>query len=155
MKKYPAQAYDNPVIFMLKTRGRFQTQLGIVDAKTAVGPGLHVFAGALPVADVPASVAKQLRLPDSLEQLRPEDWESALERLKLSDDDELIGRFYAAAAAAGLGLPGSAPLPGVKRSCPSSRPQRSPYRTTVTSSPCWTPPASHTSESIPTRNARC
>jgi superfamily II DNA or RNA helicase len=106
MTKYPEHLWDNPVVHMLKRKGWFRTELGIHTADTAVGPGLSDFAGALPVADdVSTEVASLLGLPNSVDELRVEDWQRGSERILQTDDDRLIGRFYAAAAAAGQPAP--------------------------------------------------
>ena len=101
MSKYPEHLWENPVVYMLRRKGRFRTELGLYDAETAVGPDFATLAGALPIAEgVSSETAVLLGMPNNVGDLRPEDWQGGYERILQADDDGLIGRFYAAAAGA-------------------------------------------------------
>jgi superfamily II DNA or RNA helicase len=130
MTKYPERECENPILHMLRHRGRFQTRLGIVEAATAVGPALDEFAAVLPVADVPDELASRLGMPQSLDQLRAEDWERGLEEILSSNDDRVIGAFYAAAAAADRSAP-----PELRCRTASGHDRRPPSKVTVSNDP--------------------
>jgi superfamily II DNA or RNA helicase len=97
--RYPEMPFDNPVVYMLRSRGVFSTQLGPKKATEAVGPGLSEFASILPVAeDVDPDRAGILGLPNSIDELGKEHWQTAFDQVLQADDDGVIGQFYAAAA---------------------------------------------------------
>lgn len=106
MARYPEVEWENPIVYMVKRRGMFETELGVCPTDRCVGPGLAKFAGLLPVAlGVSDDHATRLDLPNTVAELRDADWQKGLESVLRADDDRLIGAFYAAAAGAGCPPP--------------------------------------------------
>jgi superfamily II DNA or RNA helicase len=102
---YPVVDVESPARWILMRHGRFQTSIGIVSPVDAVGRGLSEFSGVLPVVVLSHALTSTLDLPISFETMRPAQWQAAMERLvsqPMSLDDPLLGRFYAAAASAGV-----------------------------------------------------
>ena len=83
--------------WMVRKHGLLETSVGL-DAAGIRRSGLGRVGSVLPVASVPAPVAKLLGLHDRLEELSEEQWSAALELVRDADDDAIIGNLYAAAA---------------------------------------------------------
>jgi superfamily II DNA or RNA helicase len=97
--RYPERPWTNPVVYMIRKYGVFETSLGLQRPENAVGPGLASLGDVFPVASLQSVDADALGLPNDLAELRVEDWESALANILGVDDDSVIGRVYSAAAA--------------------------------------------------------
>lgn len=103
--RYPERRYPNPVIWMIKKEGLLATSLGPRTVARAVGPGLADYVDLLPVARCSASAAEALRLPNSIDALGEQHWESLLERLDDLDDDATLAAGYVMACNAGVEAP--------------------------------------------------
>ncbi|WP_236242456.1 DEAD/DEAH box helicase [Streptomyces sp. CC228A] len=84
----------SPIRWMLSRHGRVATSQGIKPLKEAVGPQLAAYGDVLPVASISQEKARKLGLADSVEKVRPEQWEQLLEKLQESEDDAFVGSTY-------------------------------------------------------------
>ncbi|MFI8944001.1 DEAD/DEAH box helicase [Streptomyces syringium] len=89
------QQAPSPIRWMLSRHGRVETSQGIKPLKGAVGPQLSAYRDVLPVASVSVEKARKLKLADSVEKVRSEQWEQLLEKLRGSEDDAFVGSTYA------------------------------------------------------------
>ncbi|WP_030238083.1 DEAD/DEAH box helicase [Streptomyces sp. NRRL S-350] len=85
----------SPIRWMLTRHGRVGTSQGLKSLKEAVGPQLDAYRDVLPVASISAEKARKLGLADSVEKVRPKQWEQLLEKLQESEDDAFVGSTYA------------------------------------------------------------
>lgn len=104
---YPRRTYEAAVVWYLREEGRLPTSLGIRDVSNCVTGTLRQWSTCLPYYETTDEVAATLDLPDALEKLNPEQWQAAYVQVTAVTDDELLGRFYAAAAKC------KAPIPDV------------------------------------------
>ncbi|MDH6140464.1 superfamily II DNA or RNA helicase [Kitasatospora sp. GP30] len=86
---------QSPIRWMLTKHGRVRTSQGLKHLKEAVGPQLDAYRDVLPVASISQEKARKLGLADSVEKVRPQQWEQLLEELQASEDDAFIGSTYA------------------------------------------------------------
>ncbi|MEU9081189.1 DEAD/DEAH box helicase family protein [Streptomyces sp. NPDC048357] len=86
---------QSPIRWMLSRHGRVRTSQGLKFLKEAVGPQLAAYSDVLPVASISQEKARKLGLADSVEKVRPRQWEQLLEKLQESEDDAFIGSTYA------------------------------------------------------------
>ncbi|URN18862.1 MULTISPECIES: sacsin N-terminal ATP-binding-like domain-containing protein [Streptomyces] len=86
---------QSPIRWMLLRHGRVRTSQGLKPLKEAVGPQLDAYRDVLPVASVSTEKARKLGLADSVEKVRPQQWEQLLEKLRESKDDVFVGFTYA------------------------------------------------------------
>ena len=103
--RYPEHPWPHPVVYMVRKHGLLETSVGPRPPTESVGPGLARLSSVLPIATVPSHVAQLLGLPDRLEDLDEEHWSKALELVRESDDDGVIGNLYAEAARVGRAAP--------------------------------------------------
>jgi superfamily II DNA or RNA helicase len=103
--RYPERPWPNPVVYMIRKYGLFETSLGLRHAASSVAPALDSLSAVLPVARVQASVAAALGLADDPTSLGDDLWAAALTAASELDDDREIGLAYAAAAAAAVAAP--------------------------------------------------
>ncbi|RSS84158.1 sacsin N-terminal ATP-binding-like domain-containing protein [Streptomyces sp. WAC06614] len=89
------QQAASPIRWMLSRHGRVETSQGVKPLKEAVGPQLAAYRDVLPVASVSIEKARKLKLADSVEKVRPEQWEQLVEKLQESEDDAFVGSTYA------------------------------------------------------------
>ncbi|MFD8982165.1 DEAD/DEAH box helicase [Streptomyces sp. NPDC059564] len=86
---------QSPIRWMLTRHGRIRTSQGLKSLKEAVGPQLDGYRDVLPVASISQEKARKLGLADSVEKVRPRQWEQLLEKLQESEDDSFVGSTYA------------------------------------------------------------
>ncbi|WP_030612564.1 sacsin N-terminal ATP-binding-like domain-containing protein [Streptomyces sclerotialus] len=86
---------QSPIRWMLVRHGRVRTSQGLKPLKEAVGPQLDAYRDVLPVARISSEKARKLGLADSVEKVRPQQWEQLLEKLQESEDDVFVGSTYA------------------------------------------------------------
>ncbi|MFD3554111.1 DEAD/DEAH box helicase [Streptomyces goshikiensis] len=89
------QQAPSPIRWMLSRHGRVDTSQGVKPLKEAVGPQLSAYRDVLPVASISIEKARKLRLADSVEKVRSQQWEQLLEKLLGSEDDLFVGSTYA------------------------------------------------------------
>ncbi|MFI7675610.1 DEAD/DEAH box helicase [Actinophytocola sp. NPDC049390] len=97
-------AVVSPIRWLLRKYGSIVTSKGIVPVRDAVAPELGEYRDVLPVADISPRKAARLRLPRTVDEVRPEQWSELLERVKNSEDDSFIGRTYALLVRVGCSL---------------------------------------------------
>ncbi|GAA2999360.1 hypothetical protein GCM10010519_34950 [Streptomyces lactacystinicus] len=85
----------SPIRWILARHGRIETSQGLKLLKEAVGPQLDAYRDVLPVASISAEKARKLGLADSVEKVRPQQWEQLLMKLQESEDDAFVGSTYA------------------------------------------------------------
>ncbi|MFF1408377.1 sacsin N-terminal ATP-binding-like domain-containing protein [Streptomyces sp. NPDC058289] len=86
---------QSPIRWMLSRHGLIATSQGVKPLKEAVGPQLDAYREVLPVASISREKARKLGLADSVEKVRPRQWEQLLEKLQEGEDDAFIGSTYA------------------------------------------------------------
>ncbi|MGW3075358.1 DEAD/DEAH box helicase [Kitasatospora sp. NPDC001132] len=89
------QSVWSPIRWMLNRHGVVETSQGLKPLKETVGPQLDAYRDVLPVASISAEKARKLGLADSVEKVRPKQWEQLLEKLQESEDDAFVGSTYA------------------------------------------------------------
>ncbi|MFD9454836.1 DEAD/DEAH box helicase [Streptomyces sp. NPDC059985] len=89
------QQAPSPIRWMLSRHGRVETSQGVKPLKEAVGPQLSAYRDVLPVTSLSVEKARKLRLADSVEKVRSEQWEQLLGKLQASEDDAFVGSTYA------------------------------------------------------------
>jgi superfamily II DNA or RNA helicase len=94
---YPIISMDAPAIWRIKQEGRLRTSHGIRPLDRCASPALGGWQAVVPIAECADETAARLGLPATLDELSPALWEEALTAVAVSDNDELIGRVYAAA----------------------------------------------------------
>ncbi|WP_223768080.1 DEAD/DEAH box helicase [Streptomyces huiliensis] len=99
------QSAPSPIRWMLAHHGRVATSQGVKPLKEAVGPQLSEYGDVLPVASISAEKARKLKLADSVEKVRPQQWEQLLEKLLESEDDAFVGSTYALLTRLGIDFP--------------------------------------------------
>ncbi|MEU8920043.1 DEAD/DEAH box helicase family protein [Kitasatospora sp. NPDC048545] len=85
---------SSPIRWMLNRHGRVRTSQGLKPLKEAVGPQLEAYRDVLPVAAISTEKARKLGLADSVDKVRPQQWEQLLEKLQDSEDDAFVGSTY-------------------------------------------------------------
>lgn len=103
--RYPTITVEHPVLATIRRNGLIETTSGLVGPELWVGPMLRIWAQVLPVATIPPAAAEALKLPEGLEDLSAQQWETAFQRLISHGDVELASRFYAVACRAGAPRP--------------------------------------------------
>ncbi|MFF0723203.1 DEAD/DEAH box helicase family protein [Streptomyces sp. NPDC004134] len=88
------RAVPSPIRWMLDRHARVMTSQGIKPLREAVGPRLEAYGDVLPVAAIGAEKARKLGLVDSVEKVRPRQWEQLLTNLQESEDDAFVGSTY-------------------------------------------------------------
>ena len=100
--RYPERQVPHPIVWLIRKSGLLRTSLGNASVAKAVGPGLAEYRQLLPIAeDLPSTASKALGLPMSFDELEDEHWQILLQMVTRADDDHLLGKAYAAAAADG------------------------------------------------------
>ncbi|MFF3070944.1 DEAD/DEAH box helicase [Kitasatospora sp. NPDC057936] len=89
------RSVSSPIRWMLSRHGLVETSQGLKPLKEAVGPQLGAYRDVLPVASISGEKARKLGLADSVEKVRPKQWEQLLEKLQESEDDTFVGSTYA------------------------------------------------------------
>ena len=102
---YPPFSFTAPAVWLARREGRLRTSLGVRGVEECVASSLHTWSRVFPVADVSDGDAERLGLPTSLDAVPNDLWGSALEAAYRIDEDPVLGRLYAEAAAAGLPAP--------------------------------------------------
>ncbi|MFG2758351.1 DEAD/DEAH box helicase [Streptomyces wuyuanensis] len=96
---------QSPIRWMLVRHGRVGTSQGLKSPKDAVGPQLDAYRDVLPVASISQEKARKLGLADSVEKVRPQQWEQLLGKLQESEDDAFVGSTYALLTRLGIDFP--------------------------------------------------
>ncbi|MGK4579588.1 DEAD/DEAH box helicase [Kitasatospora sp. HPMI-4] len=96
---------QSPIRWMFTRHGRIKTSQGLKSLKEAVGPQLDAYRDVLPVASLSEEKARKLGLADSVEKVRPQQWEQLLEKLQESEDDAFVGSTYALLTRLGIEFP--------------------------------------------------
>ncbi|MFG2818299.1 DEAD/DEAH box helicase [Kitasatospora sp. NPDC048365] len=99
------RAIVSPLRWMINKHGRVSTSLGLTRVPEAVGPQLKEYASVLPVASVPAEVARKLGMPATADEVPTARWGRLLDRVLESDDDAFVGRAYALLLRVGFEFP--------------------------------------------------
>lgn len=102
-ESYPVVEVPSPVRWMVLREGVIRSSVGPVGLGDVVGRALHDWSSVLPVATLSHSLTATLHLPGDLSELTSQQWADAFSRLSSMPEPpgDLIGRFYAAAAANG------------------------------------------------------
>jgi superfamily II DNA or RNA helicase len=85
----------SPLGWMIRSIGVVATSRGLRRVVRSVGPALKEYSHLLPVVAVGQGVAAALRLPDSLDAVRPVVWADLVEEASQSTDDAFPGAVYA------------------------------------------------------------
>ncbi|MFI9559090.1 DEAD/DEAH box helicase [Nonomuraea endophytica] len=88
----------SPLIWVIEQSGRLGSSMGIRRIPDCVGPGLKAHARVLPVADVDPGLARALRLPNTLEDIKGPLWLSLLNQALGSENHVELGILYTIAA---------------------------------------------------------
>ncbi|MEU1729242.1 DEAD/DEAH box helicase [Nonomuraea sp. NPDC005692] len=85
----------SPIRWLARKHGYLQTSRGLRPITRCVGPELIAHKDVLPVADVSASIASMLALPQTLGELQKSLWEELVEQASSSTEDTFPGKVYA------------------------------------------------------------
>jgi superfamily II DNA or RNA helicase len=105
---YPQREFPPAAVWAIKTEGRLRTSSGITRVEFAWGRTFERWSEIASVATwLPNEAAVPLGIPQTVEGLRPGQWQDAFGSLAHGTNDSIIGAFYAFAAKVGIACPRS------------------------------------------------
>lgn len=89
---------EGPLAWLILRYGALLTSVGVRELSDCVGRSFDEWRPFFPVAPLDPELSALLRLPESMEGLTPDHWQTAFSLAANANDPRLCGRFYAAAA---------------------------------------------------------
>ncbi len=103
---YRPMQFAPAAAWAIKEEGRLRTSIGITQVEGTWGPAFERWSDIASVVEwLPDEAAVHLSIPETVKELKPENWRLAFGRLAGSTDDAVIGAFYAFAAKAAVTAP--------------------------------------------------